>query len=636
MALLARWARQQSLQPPQTRQHALLSRAATAAKRLLEPAAAPPRASGPQVAAACVLVLGSVAAAAAGPAVAEDAAGAVGTALLGGQLGIAHVSAASDVAAAVASLLFHLLVSMPVPAAFPALLPSFNPGAPINAAHQQHHCAVAPAWPGQGSFFWCLCDPARLPQGKPEAAGWLLGALLQWLSTCVQGAGAGHAALDSLAPTYSMMRAAALSTLSRVGPAAAIHGLLQPAYSVLKTAAAAAAAMPPGGEGAATAQPSSELDTAAAAHASAAVLGLSGLAEGLLRTAGGYAEAAQLAADAEAGLVAACNAAAVPLAAVGTTAQRPAQPEPGEAAARKGAGQAGAAQLLCDACSLAALQLAAAVRRPAAAPSVARCQALSLLRRTLALAPLCDAAAAQAPPADASQMLQRQAGDVLAQQAGALARTLAEQLPLLDAPTQQWVLQEVLAAALEAHRLYRRYALETPAAWLSAVDAAAVRQLLDRLFLSCLVLLAAAWQAAPPHSQRAQRSQLAAAVLVALADLQFCRVASPQHAALLTAVLAEAPGDAAGAAALAASLPCYAELAASCRMQGGQPVWLVDSVTAAKVQLLMLALVPCTAALPQVGLPACCRCFVAEIPSACSPVLAVQRAQCEECLGLER
>ncbi len=437
-------------------------------------------------------------------------------------------------------------------------------------------------------------NPARLLQGKAAAAGWLLGALLQWLSSSVLAGAAAPAALDCLAPAYSLMRTAATSALTREGPAAAIHGLLQPAYSVLKTATAAAWTMPAG----AAKQPPTEPAAVAAAYAAAAVLGLAGLAEGLLRPASGYTEAAVLAAEAESGLVAACGAAAERVKAAGK--QQPAEPEHAGAAVRQVTGQAEAAQLLCDACSLAAAQLAAAVRRPAATPGLARCQALSLLRSVLSLAPLCDAAAAQVPPAKASQQLRDQAGGALAHQAGTLARNLAEHLPLLPAREQQWVLQEVQVAALEAHRLYRRYSLETPAAWLAAVDSTALRQLLDRLFLSCLALLGAAWQTAPSHALRAQRAQLAAAVLVALADLQFCRVASPQHAALLTAVLAEAPSDAAGAAAVAASLPCYAELAAKCRARGGQPAWLVDGVTAAKVQLLMLALVPCVANLPQV------------------------------------
>lgn len=113
LALLARWARQQSMQPPQARQHELLRRVAASAQRLLGPTSGLlGGAGGPQLAAACVLVLGNVAAAATDLTVIEDAAEAVGTALLCGQLGAAEARATSDAAAAVGALLPSLLVSV--------------------------------------------------------------------------------------------------------------------------------------------------------------------------------------------------------------------------------------------------------------------------------------------------------------------------------------------------------------------------------------------------------------------------------------------------------------------------------------------------------------------------------------------
>ena len=57
-------------------------------------------------------------------------------------------------------------------------------------------------------------------------------------------------------------------------------------------------------------------------------------------------------------------------------------------------------------------------------------------------------------------------------------------------------LQQVQVAARQAQAHYRQLALSASPAWLAGVDAAAVRQLLDRLFLACLALLLAAWQAA--------------------------------------------------------------------------------------------------------------------------------------------
>jgi hypothetical protein len=406
-------------------------------------------------------------------------------------------------------------------------------------------------------------------QGRPLAACWLLSALLQWLGGWAPQEPASCLALDCLAPAYSMLRGAATAALGRSQPAAVVAGLLRPAYAVLRTASG---------------NSSGPASQQTGAQAAAAVLALGGLAEALLRSAGGYAEAAQLAAEAEGRLLAACDAAA--------------------AASAASAGSA----LLRDACSLAAAQLAAALRRPhqLAAASLAQCQVQSLLHSALSLAPLCQAADARLPPAQASLLLQRQAGCALGQHAGAMARSLAEQWPRLDGGTQRWLGAQVQAAARQAHQQYRQYSLLAPADWLAAIDGLAVRQLLDRLFMSCLVLLAAGWEAAAAAGAAGgqQRGQRAAVVAGALADLQFCRVSTPQYAVLLKAALAEVPGDAAAAASLAACLPCYADLAAPCPARGGQAAWLVDGVAAAKVQFLVNALVPCCDQLPQV----CARC----------------------------
>ena len=394
------------------------------------------------------------------------------------------------------------------------------------------------------------------------AACWLLSALLQWLGGWAPEEPASCLALDCLAPAYIMLRGATVAALGRSQPAAAVAGLLRPAYAVLRTAT---------GSGHAPLQ--------TGLQAAAAVLALGGLAEALLRSAGGYAEATQLAAEAEGSVLAACDAAAASAATAGSA-------------------------LLRDACSLAAAQLTAAVRRPhlLAAASLAQCQVQSLLLSTLSLAPLCQAADARLPPAQASLLLQRQAGCALGQHAGAMARGLAEQWPRLDGGTQRWLGAQVQAAARQAHQQYRQYSLSAPADWLAAVDGLAVRQLLDRLFMSCLVLLAAGWEAAAAAGAAGggQRAQQAAAVAGALADLQFCRVSAPQYAVLLKAVLAEVPGDAAAAASLAACLPCYADLVAPCPARGGEAAWLADGVAAAKVQFLMNALVPCCGQLPQV------------------------------------
>ena len=403
------------------------------------------------------------------------------------------------------------------------------------------------------------------------AACWLLAALLRWLGTVPLSAATTYLALDSLAPAYGMLRGVATTALRHVAPPVAVAGLLRPSYVLLRGAVASDAGL--------AAQAPEEL-----AQAAAAVLALGGLAEALRRSAAGFPEAAQLAADAEADLLAACATA--------------------ETAAA--VSQAAAAALLQDACSLAGAQLFA-VWRPGQAPSasLAVCQARSLLQSALDLGPLLRAAKAAMPPAQASEQLRRQVGSALGQHTASLASGLAAQLPLLDGGAQHRLVQQVAAAGWQAYQQYRELALAVPPDWLAGLDAAALRPLLDRLFLSCLALLAAAWDAAPAAAAAGTaaatvRARLAASVAGVLADLQFCRLGAAQYASLLRAVLPEVASDPAAAASLAACLPYYADLAAPCPARGGAPAWLVDGVAAAKVQFLFNALVPCCAALAEV------------------------------------
>ena len=382
-----------------------------------------------------------------------------------------------------------------------------------------------------------------------------------------------------------------MAAIRRSSAPAAVHGLLRPAYAVLRNAAPAASA--------AAIESNGQL-----VQGAAAVLVLGGLAEGLLRAAAGFPEAAKLAAEAEGSLAAACAAAAAPAAAAEVVNHS----QPAQA-------------LLLDACALASAQLCAAVQRPQLAAASARCQAQAMLHSALSLAPLQQAAMSMIPPAQASALLQHQAGCALVQQAAGIATRLAALYSLLPIKEQHWLVQQVQVAARQAHAHYHQLALSASPAWLAGVDAAAVRQLLDKMFLACLALLGAAWQAAAApapaeptnHStavvaaaadvqrQQLQRAQLAATVVGVLADVQFCRVGTAQYAALLRAALAEAPGDPAAAASLAACLPCYADLAVQCPVHAGQAAWLVDAVSAAKVQLLFNALVPCCGMLPVVS-----------------------------------
>lgn len=107
LTLLARWARQQGLQPAAARHPAGVQRAVTTARRLLLTAADVQ----PSVAASCLLLLGAAATALTEAAAVAEVTEAVGAALLCGQLGAPKPATAGDAAAAVGSLLPHLLVS---------------------------------------------------------------------------------------------------------------------------------------------------------------------------------------------------------------------------------------------------------------------------------------------------------------------------------------------------------------------------------------------------------------------------------------------------------------------------------------------------------------------------------------------
>ena len=106
LALLARWARRQALQPAATRDAPLVREVAAAATQLL-----PAGGGQPRRAAACVLLLSSLGAAASDPRQADELAAAVGGALLGPQLGPPEPHTAAEAAAAVGVLLPCLLVS---------------------------------------------------------------------------------------------------------------------------------------------------------------------------------------------------------------------------------------------------------------------------------------------------------------------------------------------------------------------------------------------------------------------------------------------------------------------------------------------------------------------------------------------
>lgn len=105
LALLARWARQQALQPAAGRDAQLLQRASAAGQALLDHLGTAPAPEQPLIAASCLLLLSSAAAAATQPGSEDEAVEAVGSALLDGRLGVPVPSTAADAMAAVGTLL---------------------------------------------------------------------------------------------------------------------------------------------------------------------------------------------------------------------------------------------------------------------------------------------------------------------------------------------------------------------------------------------------------------------------------------------------------------------------------------------------------------------------------------------------
>jgi hypothetical protein len=403
--------------------------------------------------------------------------------------------------------------------------------------------------------------------GAPDAACWVLAALLACLAN-LQLDDAGGAALEALAPLHPAVRGAAMAVLrASPAPERTLHAFLHPLYGVLRPVLLAGDAQP-------------------AARRAAGLLAAGGLLEGLLHEAAALEAAGPLIAALERHLL--------------------------QAAAEVTSG------LARDACALALVQCYQAGRRQAGATlGSMRCMAGALLESGLSLRPLDEAtqagcgAGAQAAARAAAEALRRRAAGALGRHAAALAAAAAEQCRRLGGAEAALALQgQVEAAARRANEQYRRFALAGGAAGL---EQPALRQLLDRLFAAGVALMAAAWAAAPlpggllasipaadgpPRPAPPPPAGLAAGVVAAAADLQFCRRPLPLHADLLRAALRALPSDPTAAARLAAALPRYGDLEARAPGAGGAPAWLVDGVSAARAQLLLAALASCAAGLP--------------------------------------
>ncbi|KAA6423409.1 MAG: hypothetical protein FRX49_06470 [Trebouxia sp. A1-2] len=87
--------------------------------------------------------------------------------------------------------------------------------------------------------------------------------------------------------------------------------------------------------------------------------------------------------------------------------------------------------------------------------------------------------------------LRNQCSGRLMQEAATMARIAAELYRLVDSQAQQVCRDLLQKGARELYEGYKAYALNTPLPWMQAIDAAAVRQVLDKAFMSGVLLMTA-------------------------------------------------------------------------------------------------------------------------------------------------
>lgn len=146
--------------------------------------------------------------------------------------------------------------------------------------------------------------------------------------------------------------------------------------------------------------------------------------------------------------------------------------------------------------------------------------------------------------------------------------------------------------------------------------------MLDKAFMSAVVLLRSFWAASEP----AARTALSVDILDQLSQLQFCRLRITSFIELLKEALSLAATQREvcipwlriqpptshsrknsmgmqAAVELLERMPCYSDLASPAGPPFGEGTcrWEVDTVLAAEMQMRMALLGTCTAQLPQVG-----------------------------------
>ncbi|KAL0036123.1 hypothetical protein WJX79_004331 [Trebouxia sp. C0005] len=227
-----------------------------------------------------------------------------------------------------------------------------------------------------------------------------------------------------------------------------------------------------------------------------------------------------------------------------------------------------------NAAALACCQTWQACRLPPASGSTAICLMSCLWTSCLTLTGLFQASALGLSAEQGNIWLRNQCSGRLMQEAATMARIAAELYRLVDSQAQQVCRDLLQKGARELYEGYKAYALNTPLPWMQAIDAAAVRQVLDKAFMS-----------------------------------GFCRMKLTAYNTLLKNVLTSVSTSAEATQLLMDKLPHYSDLIATPHAaslhadasQSGsqQAAWSSDTVLATRVMLLMNALGACLPALPQ-------------------------------------
>lgn len=255
--------------------------------------------------------------------------------------------------------------------------------------------------------------------------------------------------------------------------------------------------------------------------------------------------------------------------------------------------------LVQAACALAIAQSHQACRLPHASPATTTCLVSALFGTVLTADVLACSAVAQGGGAQGTAEILQYAQCGLVQQAGALcaAATWHVSTAGLNYAALGEVLNIMMASARRVHEQYKQYTVLQPPT--PELDLRPLGTVMAKLFAAHMELLAAV--SALPGRQQITHAALWGAVLRIAGDLQFCRTATPLYAQLLKSAMQALPHLPALAVEVAEALPLVAALEAPSPGHGGTATWLIDGVSAAKVQLIFAALTPCCGALPQVS-----------------------------------